>query len=437
MTLTRQGLSQASLSRGRHFALDRILTPIGTARKLKKFFDQWHASLVKKGISEHLAYELAKRCVQASDEEGDSETDSHNVRRVEKPLFPPGTLLKGTQLFQASTQVLPHVLNNHGDHNEDSGTPSRPSANPVPTQVPQTDDEPVVIRLGAEALQAKNRFRNHFEEGHKAFDTLAVARKLQERDFGGRLSSQEICVIGIAVLHEVFGGRGQKRLADALTHLYGQHPRRHLADLDRNASRVADEIRKGSPATLSSFTLRWAQAVQHDSPNMLTIDDIRLIDMKVSLVREWDRWSSSAATGSNGDIENFFAKNGIDANAGSALSTRIAKYLSRKLKLPEGTLAKKIYAWRPLTVMADVFGAGIYVFVSRSLFTCYNKIRPTDSIKKEDKFRTMALAVVDEIPDLLGICKASYTHVIQPILESLLTGNNIQYLSRDLRVPGV
>ncbi|SCO54312.1 uncharacterized protein FFNC_15452 [Fusarium fujikuroi] len=425
-------------------------------RKLKKFFDQWHASLVKKGISEHLAYELAKRCIQASDEEGDSETDSHNVCRVEKPRFPPGTLLKGTQLFQASTQVLPHVLNNHGDDNEDSGTPSQPSANPVPTQVPQTDDEPVVIRLGAgarapkqglggddkpvtlvEALQAKNRLRNHFEEGHKAFDTLAVARKLQERDFGGKLSSQEICVIGLAVLHEVFGDRGKKRLADALTHLYGRHPRRHLADLDRNAGRVADEIRQGGQATLSSFTLRWAQAVQHDSPNMLTIDDIRLIDMKVSLVREWDRWSNPAATGSNRDIEDFLVKNGIDTNAGLALSTRIAKYLSRKLGLPEGTLAKKIYAWRPLAVMADVFGAGIYVFVSRSLFTCYNKIRPTDGIKKEDKFRTMALAVADEIPDLLGICEASYAHVVQPVLEFLLAGNNMQDLSRDLRVPGV
>ncbi|VTT60834.1 unnamed protein product, partial [Fusarium fujikuroi] len=233
-------------------------------RKLKKFFDQWHASLVKKGISEHLAYELAKRYIQASDEEGDSETDSHNMHCVEKPRFPP---------------VLPPVLNNHGDDNKDSGIPSQPSANPVPTQVPQTDNEPVVIRLGAgarpskqglggdaklvtlvEALQAKNRLRNHLQEGHKAFDTLAVAWKLQERDFGGRLSSQEICVIGLAVLHKVFGDRGQKRLADALTHLYGRHPRRHLADLDQNAGRVADKIRKGGQATLSSFTLRWAQA---------------------------------------------------------------------------------------------------------------------------------------------------------------------------------
>ncbi|KAF5975308.1 hypothetical protein FCOIX_7731 [Fusarium coicis] len=424
--------------------------------RLKKFFDQWHASLVQKGISEHLAYELAKRCVQASDEEGDSETNNHNVYRVEKPLFPQGTLLKGTQLFQASTQVLPHVLNNHGDDNEDSGIHSQPSANPVPTQVPLTDDEPVVIRLGAgarapkqglggddkpitlvEALQAKNRLRNHLEEGDKSFDTLAVARKLQERDFGGKLSSQEICVIGLAVLHEVFGDRGQKRLADALTHLYGRHPRRHLADLDRNAGRVADEIRQGGQATLSSFTLRWAQAVQHGSPNMLTIDDIRLIDMKVSLVREWDRWSNPAAAGSNKDIEDFLIKNGIDTNARLALSTRIAKYLSRKLGLPECTLAKKIYAWRPLAVMADVFGAGIYVFVSRSLFTCYNKIRPTDGTKKEDKFRAMALAVADEIPDLLEICQASYAHVVQPVLESLLAGNGMQDLSRDLRVPGV
>ncbi|KAK2667879.1 hypothetical protein RAB80_017070 [Fusarium oxysporum f. sp. vasinfectum] len=251
---------------------------------------------------------------------GDSGTESHHVSRVKKPLFPP---VPGAQ---ASTQVLPDVLNNYRD-NEDGDIPSRPSASLILTQVSQTDDEPVVIRLGAgarapkqalggddkpatlvEALRAKSRLKNHPEEGDEAFDTLAVARRLQERDFGGT-----------AVLHEVFGGRGQKRLADALTHLYGRRARRYLAELDRNAGRVADEIRKGGRATLSSFTLRWAQAVQHDSPDMVTIDDIRLIDMKVSLVREWDRLSSPAATGSNRDIEDFLAKDGIDANAGLAL----------------------------------------------------------------------------------------------------------------------
>jgi hypothetical protein len=127
----------------------------------------------------------------------------------------------------------------------------------------------------------------------------------------------------------------------------------------------------------------------------------------------------------------------IDANAGLTLSTRIGKYLSKKLCLPEGTLAKKIYAWRPLTVMADIFGAGIYVFISRSLFTCYNKIRPTNGIKKEDKFRAMALTVADELPDLLEICEASYRYVVQPALKPLIPGNNIQDLARDLRVPGV
>ncbi|KAL9562777.1 hypothetical protein ACKAV7_012963 [Fusarium commune] len=134
----------------------------------------------------------------------------------------------------------------------DSGTESH--------HVPQTDDEPVVIRLGAatlvEALRAKSRLKNHPEEGDKAFDTLAIARRLQERDFSSRLSLQEICVIGTAVLYKVFGGQGQKRLADALTHLYGRHLRRYLAELDQKAGRVADEIRKGGPVTLSSFTLR-------------------------------------------------------------------------------------------------------------------------------------------------------------------------------------
>ncbi|KAL3584928.1 hypothetical protein FPOAC2_14709 [Fusarium poae] len=50
----------------------------------------------------------------------------------------------------------------------------------------------------------------------------------------------------------------------------------------------------------------------------------------------------------------------------------------------------------------------------------------------------MALAVADELPDLLEICKASYTHVVQPILQSRIPdSSNIQHLSRDMRVPGV
>jgi hypothetical protein len=434
-------------------------------RKLKKFFGQWHASLVKQGIPEHLVCTIAKRCVQINDEEGAPGTDSHTSRV--KPLLPPSTdaLLGGTQLFQASTQVSPGVLDDKDDdedgNNDNDDTPSRPSPNLILTQAPQTNDELVVIQLGAggraskqglggdhkpatlvEALRAKlshgGRKNHHHEEGGKSFDILAVARRLQGRDFGGRLSSQEICVIGMAVLHEVFGSQGQRRLASALMHLYGRHPQQHLADLNRNAGRVADEIRKQGPVTLSNFTRRWAQAVQHDGPNISTIDDIRLIDMKVSLVREWDRWSSQAATESNGDIEDFLAKNGIGANTGLALATRISKYLSRKLGLPEGALPKKIYAWRPLTVMADVFGAGSYVFVSRSLFTCYNKIRATDGIKKEDKFRAMALAVADELPDLLEICEASYTYVVQPALKAAASDSyRTQNLVTDLRVPGI
>lgn len=67
-------------------------------RKLKKFISQWHASLVKKGIPEYLAYKLAKHCIQASDDKGDSGTDSHYVSHIKKPPFPPvpGALLRGT-----------------------------------------------------------------------------------------------------------------------------------------------------------------------------------------------------------------------------------------------------------------------------------------------------------------------------------------------------
>ncbi|KAH7154719.1 hypothetical protein DER46DRAFT_664428 [Fusarium sp. MPI-SDFR-AT-0072] len=161
-------------------------------RKLKKFVSQRHASLVKKDIPEHLAYELAKDCVQASDGEGDLGTDSHHMSCVMKPLFLPlpGALLGGTQVF-------PDAMNTYREGNEDGGIPSQPSANLIPTQIPQTDNETVVIRLAAgarapkqglgrdnkpttlvEALRAKSRLKNHSKEGHEAFDTLAVARRL-------------------------------------------------------------------------------------------------------------------------------------------------------------------------------------------------------------------------------------------------------------------
>ena len=68
-------------------------------RKLKKFFGQWYASLVKQGILKHLVSQLAKRCVQVNNKEGAPRTDSYMGRM--KPLPPPliGALLGGTQLF--------------------------------------------------------------------------------------------------------------------------------------------------------------------------------------------------------------------------------------------------------------------------------------------------------------------------------------------------
>lgn len=112
-------------------------------------------------------------------------------------LFPTGPLLRNTQLFQASTQLLPDILSNSQDDNKDGDIPSRSSANLILIQVPRTDDEPAVIQLGAgaqaskqglsgdekpatlvAALRAKlscSRLKNYPEEEDKGFDTLAVA----------------------------------------------------------------------------------------------------------------------------------------------------------------------------------------------------------------------------------------------------------------------
>lgn len=55
----------------------------------------------------------------------------------------------------------------------------------------------------------------------------------------------------------------------------------------------------------------------------------------------------------------------------------------------------------------------------------YNKIQSTSGTKKEDKFRAIALAIADKLPELLEIYKVLYIYVIQPVLKPLLPGNSM------------
>lgn len=77
-----------------------------------------------------------------------------------KPLFPSSTaiLLRGTQLFQTSTQVLPDILNyrdtDKGEKNNNN-IPSQLSIGLVLIQPPRTDYEPIVIELGDSTRASK------------------------------------------------------------------------------------------------------------------------------------------------------------------------------------------------------------------------------------------------------------------------------------------
>lgn len=251
---------------------------------------------------------------------------------------------------------------------------------------------------------------------------LRAAARLQARALP-RVAADDLQAIGSVLLGDVFGAGGQKRLAKALAELYGDEADGALC---RTLQGVADVAARagaagGPPGStkLAAFASRLSDAVRHDAPPRTVADDIRMLHTKVELIREWERWSQPDPA--DRDIAAFLDGEGIPRETGVVLSSRITKYLVKTMGVPAGQLAKKIYAWRPLAVLEEVLGPGVFVLLVKSVSTSYIRLRrrgDEDTATKETKFRAIVAAVVDELPVLLDVCAACYNVVVRDVLAS-------------------
>lgn len=254
------------------------------------------------------------------------------------------------------------------------------------------------------------------------------------------MSANDLQSVGAVLLGDVFGGRGQKRLADALLELYGDESDRALG---RSLQSLADESppaagdgNRPGLAKLAAFASRLGHVVSYDAPLRTEAEDIRMLHAKVGLVREWDRWSQPGQA--DRDVAAFLDGQGIARGTGVVLASRVIKYLAKTIDTQPSTLAKKIYAWRPLAILEEALGPGVLALVSKSVCTSYTRLRKEDSAvtTKEAKFRAVVAALVDELPLLLDVCRACDTHVVQTVLAHPAPATPTQALA-DLSVPGI
>jgi hypothetical protein len=281
-----------------------------------------------------------------------------------------------------------------------------------------------------------------------ALRRLRAASRLQERPLPGAVSATDLHAVGVVLLGDVFGGRGQKRLVDALLELYGDEADRALG---RSLQSLANDaapppasppasgaVGRGRPGLtkLAAFASRLGRVVSYDAPPRTQAEDIRMLHAKVELVREWDRWSQPGQA--DRDVAAFLDGEGIARGKGVVLASRVIKYLAKTIDTQPNTLAKKIYAWRPLAILEEAFGPGVLALVSKSVGTSYTRLRNDASAAttKETKFRAVVAALVDELPLLLDVCRACDAHVVQAVLARPAQAAPRQALA-DLAVPGI
>lgn len=388
-------------------------------KNANKFFGTWLQAFKESGCSEGEFLRLTRGIVRElgsqkagggqSDTDG-SQSDSAGDRGRLKAPRAPGAVLDESQPIQTLSSESTGVAN---------GT-SSPHLQPIAelnlAAGKQRQEKAAAPTTLVESLCSRMHNQAAGEETlEDDLDRLSAAKRIEAKDFGGRVSSREICILGTAILDDVFGHRGQKRLANLFFNLYSRRADQQLRrSLHSMGGPVADQIFRDGCVELSNFTKRWAHAVQNDFSGLSVVDDIRVLDAKVSVVKEWAEWSREGETNENVSV--FLERNGIPRQKSICIASRIARYLGRRFNLQARQITKKIYAWKPYGILERQFGPGVFALIPKSLLTCYSKLRSTEGSKKEQKFQMVVESIAAELPMLRDICDACNTHVVQPVL---------------------
>ena len=279
-----------------------------------------------------------------------------------------------------------------------------------------------LVQLLQKKIQTEPDRKNR--PGSDVLGRLDAAARLEKRVFPETVSSNDVQTFVLVLLSDVFGNRGTKRLAGAFLEQYANEADQRLVQSLKDTAEQTEaaghkyEGTAGHPGSnrLATFTSQLSRAVSHDAPTYSVAEDIRMLQTKASLVRDWERWSQSSCVDT--EVATFLDGEGITQDTGVVLTARISAYLAKTTKLPATQLSKKIYGWRPISILAETFGLGVFALLPKSVTTAYNRHRMlgSKSGKKEAKFRAVMDAVVDEMPILRDVCTSLQKYIVDDIL---------------------
>jgi hypothetical protein len=115
------------------------------------------------------------------------------------------------------------------------------------------------------------------------------------------------------------------------------------------------------------------------------------------------------------------------------MAGRINRHLSQKANFPEGQIHKKICTWRPYVILEEHFGQGVFALVPKNMIGCYQKLRSTGKMTKEEKFQFVMNTEL--IPWPLDVIYIGRRYTVSPIIT--IRRAIICRIGADLAVPGV
>jgi len=236
------------------------------------------------------------------------------------------------------------------------------------------------------------------------------------------ISDEEACVLGKLFFVDICGTTGIKN-ADRFLQAYSASPTKAL-DL---AAGPEEALRGESQPSRIQALEREMLLSMTLSIRTNRISQVLRIRQKVNVVRLWDALGRAAKENPAFSKQLYaeLARIGYQARASEPLRSRVLGYLSGALGLKRSQISDRLYRYRLLAVMVDVFGEGIYPYLPDSLEMTVKKLKVVkysegedgSVFTKADKFKGAVEVLHEVFPALGELCQVWEANVIQRFLQ--------------------
>ncbi len=236
-------------------------------------------------------------------------------------------------------------------------------------------------------------------------------------------SDDDFAVIGPLLLADTFGDAARRRVADLVMRSQSGRYADQASRAATNASKTCQDLRALGQDGLAGFVAGWAEVVRSEEGSNAEPLRISMLNRKVELLRSWDEWTAQVHEDQGGELSQFLTKQGFPHKQRGRLQSRLSGFLCKQMDIRDNkTFTNRIYQWRPLGILVEAFGPGVFLFSPPGLERFSRKLASSESLTKEERFTGAVQLLAKEAPVICQLCEAAYETIVQPILEGRRIG---------------